>query len=434
MQPIMKLPAKQKGIALIMLVIIIALAFISYMMSGLSLTEIRLKQEEKTLAALKKAKQALLAYAMNYPDVPGVAVSQGPGNLPCPAEEDGIRINVGPIGAGPACSVGAGFPGAVGRFPWATLETGPLYDGSGELLWYVVSDSYAAVGGNQINTSTIGNITMKNRDGTLSIDGASNDAIIAVIIAPGETLVRDDGVVQSRTAAAERLDAINYLDIAFSGGALEEDNADFTNSSATDGFIPGPIVDAANNVIVNDQFVTITYEEIMELVHARAAVDISNAITDYEAGCGGYPDAASFPNPPPPPPAFDSTQGDGAYISNVGITEGHIPVDSTDWDPGGCADGKLPAWVEAEQWHLHTYYEFCDPADCLQVNQVPPLPVVNNVDALIVFAGRDTTAGPNRPSALTSDYFEGENDDINGAGPLVYDAAQPEDYVHIIAP
>ncbi|MDH5710411.1 MAG: hypothetical protein OEZ15_01935, partial [Gammaproteobacteria bacterium] len=237
-------------------------------------------------------------------------------------------------------------------------------------------------------------------------------------------ITRDDGTVQNRSAANVNV-AAHYLDIADT-----QDNATFQQSDANDGFIQGEILDAAGNVIVNDQIMVITYDDIMEQVHKRVAQEIGNALNSYKTACGGYPEASSF----------DSTKGNGLFISDPGVLEGHIPVDSPDWGPPNppanptpCADGVLPSWVEAEEWHKVTYYEYaastpCDTANCLSV------PPDINIDALIVFAGRDTTGG-NRDSALTSDYFEGENDDSNPTSDeLIYDDTQAEDYVWVIAP
>lgn len=453
----MKNPKQQKGLILVILVIIVVLAFISYIVSEMSQSEIRSKQEEKTMIALKKAKQALLAYAMNYPDTGGAA-TQGPGNFPCPAELDGEQKQAGAIGAGSSCNPGLPDPGAIGRFPWKTVETGELYDGSGELLWYAISKNYAAVANGEINTSTTGQITTKNRDGTLRVDGTSLDAIIAVIIAPGETLERDDDVVQSRSTVAEKLDAINYLDIAFSGDALEEDNALYFNENVNDGFIRGPVFNAANEIIVNDVMVTITYGEIMELVHARVGDEISNLINAYVLACDAYPEASGFD---PTKGVFDSRSEEMPQPAPPDeLKRGLLPVDQTrpaDWGTPcfGVFTPALPAWIKAEEWHLHTYYEYaytnklyptpppaiptppgtpCTPGiDCLTVNNTEA--PTNDKNALIVFAGRDVNG--TRPIANPTQYFEGQNNDFDLIGDpngLIYDAAQVRDYVRVISP
>lgn len=438
--PVITSPAKQKGLVLLILVITIALVFISYMMSELSRTEIRVQQEEKTQAALNKAKQALLAYAMNYPDTrppPPPPITQGPGNFPCPDSSADLDGNSNPVGGlNPACN--SPGPGVLDRFPWQTLETGELRDGSGELLWYAVSRNFAAAGpAIQLNTSTPGQILIRNKDGTVQFSGANPlQAIVAVIIAPGETIVRSDGLVQSRATPAEQADARNYLDIAYDGiVGLEEDNADFTNASATDGFIPGPVRDAANNIIVNDQFVTITYEEVMELVHARVASEVIDVLNAYKASpCAVFPEASLFDNA-----TFNPTTNN--YNTDIGEQSGHIPdfIDLVNNWNTGCAIGiELPTWLDAENWHENIFYQFitmpCTPGppplgDCIVINNTTPL--IDNAEAIIMFAGRvlPVQDRANVP-VQKSDYYENENNNSD----TVFDINEAEDFIWVVAP
>lgn len=89
----------------------------------------------------------------------------------------------------------------------------------------------------------------------------------------------------------------------------------------------------------------------------------------------------------------------------------------------------LPIWIENEEWHKVTYYEYAASVPCDVSTDCLDVPPNNNVNALIVFAGRDTTGG-SRHSVVLTDYFENENSD----GDLVYDATEVEDYVWVIAP
>ena len=415
-----------------MLIIIIVLAIASYMMSGLSPTEIKVDREVKTLQALKKAKEALIAYAVNYP--PG-ANNRGPGYLPCADQiNNGLAPNVGCLTAGVV---------PVKRLPWLTLGIGDVRDGANERLWYAVSRNFDMTGypaTHKINTATTGNLTVRDKNNNIIYDGTTIDAAVAVIIAPGGILTRDDGVAQVRGTDAEKNDPVNYLDIDIASG---EDNATFQQGvlggATKDGFIDGEIINAAGEVIVNDQIMVITYSDIMEQLHKRVSREISNVINAYVAACGNYPDASSF----------DPTKVADTFTGDALLREGHIPVDSQDWgpvdpiaNPTPCADGLLPKWLEKESWHRVTYYEFAATtpgcgveADCLIVEK-NAVTLINNADALMVFAGRDKT-GTRAGSALMSDYFEGENDDGNlvvDIKGLIYDSTQTEDYVHVIAP
>lgn len=416
-----KTPKKQQGLALLVLIIVIVLAFAAYSLSGLSVNQVKTDERMQTSLALNKAKAALLAYAVSFPEI--TLAARGPGYLPCPDLANNGKSTVN------SCKTGG--VANVGRLPWATIGSGDLRDGTGERLWYAVSENFDYSNSptiNKINTATLGTITLRNANGVL-YNGASSDAVVAIIIAPGKALTRDDGIIQNRSTANVN-DANHYLDIHV---ASTEDNATFQHNSTADGFINGEIKDAAGNVIVNDQIVVITYGEIMEHVHRRVARELNNLLNAYLDSCDAYPEAS----------AFDPTKL--SYDSD-GLREGHLPLDSalpTDWG-GVCVAGiapVLPDWLKAEGWHKVTYYAFAyqnaPPAngsscgngtnpDCMTVNNTNPL--VDNAQAILIFAGRDVSG--NRPSTNISDYFEGLNNDLDD----IYDAGEINDYISVVTP
>jgi hypothetical protein len=446
----------QQGLALLVLVIVIALAFITYSVSELSITNVRVEQIKNTQIALKKAKRALIAYAINYPK----DHSRGPGYLLCPdTDNDGN-------GEG-----GCNGPSTVGRLPWKTLNIGDLRDSSNERLWYAVSENYDYTASPDpddigpeikiINTGTRGNITVRDSNDIIIYDGTKMDAVVAVVIAPGEVLTRADGTVQDRSDVNN---AINYLDINGSGG---EDNTDFEQGTLGDtnnnGFIQGDIFDASGNIIVNDKIEVITYRDLMGPIHKRVSQEISNLINDYFIACGAYPEAAAFN------PAGLSFSSPG-LIPPGELRKGHIPLTSArpiNWGSactpaGATLENIAPvpaAWLETEEWHKESYYEFAyiNPdissppfapssagtactagVNCLSVD------TVNNVNALIILSGRaleqDLTLVPPlsiqiRASVNMQDYFEAENNN----GDLIFQSVPyaskiPEDFIRIISP
>lgn len=409
---------KQNGLVLLVLVIAIALSISTYYFSTISVVDIKADNIEKTQKALKKAKRALIAYTVNYPKN---HAPRGPGYLLCPdANNDGVAEN--------ACN----GPVTIGRLPWKTLNIGDLRDSANERLWYAVSENFDYTNSpdppgpstKAINTSTRGNITVRDNNKNIIYDGTTIDGSVAVIISPGVALTRDDGIKQDRSNTNT---AINYLDVDTS---IPEDNVDFVHGvlggANKNGFIQGDIYDVDNNIIVNDVIEVISYNDIMEQVHRRVSQEISNLINDYFTACGAYPDAS----------AFDPTKSDADFDSGpTPFYKGHIPSDlavtPSQWNTG-CAVGiSLPDWFVGEEWHKVTYYEFsptipCVGGDCLVVNNSNP--VVNNADAVIVFAGRDLNA--TRHVNDINEYFEGENNDLD----RFYDADETEDYIRVIAP
>lgn len=430
----------QQGLVLLVLVIVIVLAFASYTLSGLSVNQTQAEQLINTRMALKEAKHALIAYAVNYPEITG----RGPGFLPCPdTDDDGV--------ANPPCNTGG--VGVVGRLPWLQINSGDIRDGSHERLWYAVTREFANFPGTmKLNGENKGEITLRNSNGQVRVDGSDpvNNpegdplaSIVAVIIAPGNALLRDDGYVQNRDPLPININnPANYLDIAYDGNiVLEEDNATFVNASATNGFINGEIANGGGEIVVNDTLEIITYHDIMDVVNKRVAGEVAVILNDYLVACDAYPEASPFdPNKALP---YDSA----GIAPPAELREGHLPLDlalPTNWG-GVCGAGNAPtptAWLKDEGWHKTIYYAFAyqnaPPANglscgigpnpaCMTVNDL--LNPINNAQALIVFAGRDITGG-NRPSNVLSDYFENENNDLDD----IYDHAELEDFIRVVTP
>ena len=261
---------------------------------------------------LKEAKQALLMYAYRYPET-ALAFNgtiRGPGRLPCPDTD-------APGGAGtpnPVADCIAGGIAVVGRFPWNAngMDFYDVRDAANERLWYAVSQNFANPDLDVINSDTLGTITIHDQSGTVLYDG-SVAGVAAVIIAPGPAIDRG-GVAQNRQTAAQQLNPANYLDLF---GAL--DNADFINSNAADGFVLGPIDNlAAGTIIVNDQIILVTAEEVIEMAEQATLQAYQKAINDYNADIGvdAYPWLDDYATLPTPPQVFDA---------DVGIRLGRVP-------------------------------------------------------------------------------------------------------------
>ena len=245
---------------------------------------------EHNQRVLREAKQALLMYAYNYPQSHG----RGPGRLPCPDTDDPVGgVPDGMPNSSFFCDSGAPM---VGRFPFRdpNLSFYEAHDASGEHLWYAVSSNFANSGPAIVNSNTVGTITLVDSTGRILYDGAA-DGIAAVIIAPGAVVRRDDNgngdyeYVQVRQTDSQRGDPRNYLD-TFG----DFDNSVFNNAesdSDEDGFILGPVFDSAvGDTVVNDQFVIVTADEILEMAEKKVLETYRDAIRDYLDKTGGvYP-------------------------------------------------------------------------------------------------------------------------------------------------
>lgn len=289
--------AKQRGAALMLMLVIMVMGISAVLISSLNANRLKNTRQEATSAALARAKEALIGYAAKVHISNSSAANQPrPGDLPCPdADNDGDAESW--------CGNASGSTGQtarIGRLPWKTLGLPDLRDGSGERLWYAVSNNFknnyrtTCTSPGQtgcLNSDTAGTISIFTPDGTRLHDGGNSTGAIAVVIAPGDALQRQDGLQQDRGTANINI-ASNYLDIATISGNTE-DNANFIDGSSSNGFIQGRIKDGNGNIILNDQLLAISQESIMRPVQKRVAAEVRLCLEYYASDNNGrYPWAA----------------------------------------------------------------------------------------------------------------------------------------------
>jgi hypothetical protein len=284
---------RQTGFALlIFLVVMMGLGGIA--LTGFSQKVIKAVEKsrfEYNKDVLQQAKNALLMFAYNYPVTHS---GQGPGRLPCP-------YNQIPIGAGSGYSgsISDAICEAVGRLPWGhtNLELPEFKDADGEHLWYAVSKDFDNNATLIINSDTKGTISIKDQTGNIIYDGAVA-GIAAVIIAPGSAIKIDDDdngslnyqQVRNRNDPTDpvNFESKNFLDSAYGGTALTENNFSFINpinpSDPLNGFILGPILDSNNNLLMNDQIIIIRAEEVIAMAEKATLQAYKEAIADYQSG------------------------------------------------------------------------------------------------------------------------------------------------------
>lgn len=278
----------QHGAAFIVMLVILIMGVTAFLVSSLNSSALQIKRDEVTADALAQAKEALIGYAVN------VQISNSnlcgsncprPGDLPCPdTNDDGVQEN--------SCGNALGTTGQsarLGRLPWKTLGLPDLRDGNGERLWYAVSNNFkyntrtscsAAGQAACLNSDSTGTISVYSSNGTLLNDGgAAGSGVAAIIIAPGAPINRSDIGMQNRSGAGLNV-ANNYLDIANIGG-VNHDNSAFIDGSSTDGFIQGRVNDNNGNLVINDQLLTITPDNIMQGVQKRVAAEVRLCLEDY---------------------------------------------------------------------------------------------------------------------------------------------------------
>jgi len=327
----------QRGLALIFVISVLALAATLVLLGSLNAASLRVERDRTTREALIKAKEALIAYAVSDPNRPG--------ELPCPDVNDDGKLVIGEDLIGSACA------SYTGRLPWVTLGVPDLRDDSGERLWYALSVDFHANGPVALNVNT----AFRTGNTSLTISGTQPAAnVVAAVFSAGSPLQRADGVFQARgctvgvncdatlkctTSPASntpKCNPVNYLDL--SGGV---DNADLNTS----------FVSAAESISFNDRVLAINSDDIMSLVQKRAAMTFAqNLRSHYDnwqsaalvtGAKGFYPWAAPLTDPSVVQPGSNGT------------TNGLLPLSASTvvWDSasffglGNCSGVGTPQLV-----------------------------------------------------------------------------------------
>ena len=227
----------------------------------------KISRDAITVAALAKAKAALIAYTVARDD-PGK-----PGEFPCPTI---VAPGNTAYGTSPAT---CGATNRLGRFPWKALGIQELADGAGEPLWYAISTNFRP-GATNINTDKLGSLTVYDASGAT----VQATQVVAVIFSPGAPIGTQNRTALSAFCAttssttARNLCATNYLD---------------NNAGRNNATIAGPYIAGTFGASFNDQIVYITTDDFMPKIEGRVVSILSNTLNNYYAVNGYYPYAAN---------------------------------------------------------------------------------------------------------------------------------------------
>jgi hypothetical protein len=269
----------QQGIALIIVLAAIFMIGAYFLYASLNLATVRVERDQTTNDALRKAKAALIAYA--------VSDANRPGELPCPDVNDDGQLALGEdFGGGGACT------SLIGRLPWKTLDLPDLRDDNGERLWYALSSDFRAGGSVALNSDTAyrtGNTSLVVRS-RAGVPASPNGVVVAVVFSAGAALQRSDGVSQTRgctvgtncdatlkcttspASLTPKCNPQNYLD---KESVSSEDNADLLPAANP------RFVSADRSETFNDKLMPIYSDDIMFLVERRAGRELAQHLRDH---------------------------------------------------------------------------------------------------------------------------------------------------------
>jgi len=249
----------QTGLALLVFIVAVFLAVSTYYFSSISIVAIKTDKIEKTQAVLKRAKQALLAYAQidwNAALKPGRI-----GKLPCPD----LRA-VGSDGEQDS-PCGLAYSNAVGYFPWRTLGMEITKDSSGSCLLYAVSPAYKVAPVAALNPDSYGQFLKLDNTGAIIQGLLPEERPVAIIIAPQATLPG-----QVRETIAGVTCGSYYGNNIFNLMAAYLDSNGVTNNAAMNPGVNNNIdeitsayagsAEAANPI--NDRVITISHREFWD--------------------------------------------------------------------------------------------------------------------------------------------------------------------------
>ena len=324
---------KQQGLALLILVIVIVLALVTFFLSGLSINEVNNDRAKSTQLVLKKAKQALIAYAITHADRSN---DEGElGFLPCPDTNNaGTEGNQDP-------NCGAQSTASVGYLPWKTLDLPVLADDSGACLMYAVSGSYKLnIPADMLNEDSNGMFKVVNAAGIELVGANAEDRLVAIIFAPGDPL---NLAGQTRNFAAGTSCGSEYANYsAYLEGDGVTNNSDVsTVADSVDQFIHATETSDSEATPYNDRFVTITREEIWSVIQQRGDfIEKMTNLTEALALClAEYNDIGNNRIPWPAPFALADYRVDGNYSDVINTYAGRVPfiVDDSNLTTGDIA-------------------------------------------------------------------------------------------------
>ena len=435
----MKFTSKQKGLALLVFVTLMATAAATVTVKALnrSSQNTQIARDKITAAALAQAKEALIGYAITYGDKHQGEVH---GYLPCP-DIDGRDLSNNPAEGVSDLSCGNQNVSVIGRLPWKTLDLTPLRGGDNECLWYAVSGTYKYNPKTGLmNWDSNGQLQVYASDGSTLLTPADNQAV-AVIFAPGTTAAGQDRSTTTASLCGGNYTASNYLDAV---GTFNNSTVS-AHTGANSAFRIGDHASPSG-----DKLIFISKQEIWSAMQKRnnflATLDnLALKTAECIAAFGFHNNTSSNKSLPWPALLSPSNSNDYSINSNYNdiadTYSGRVPYRVNTSRSASTTGNTIPypyyllqadgtncpvGWTNIypwwNNWKDHLFYAIsqkfkpdngptssCDNEHCVQVNST------GNYAAIVAFANQKLS-DQTRASSVTdsqrgvaSNYLEGRN-------------------------
>jgi Tfp pilus assembly protein PilX len=239
---------KTRGIALLVMLAIILVAFTTIAISRLSVNSLEQQKRIKATQALVQAREAMMAFAVSSAPVPGT--------LPCPdGDGDGLSD---PLNGTGNCT------NQLGLVPFRTLSIPQPLDDTDTSIWYAVADEYSRLIAGATRNSSSTSTLMLN----------INQSMAFILFSPNYPLL-----AQVRTSKTPLVATVAQF--------LEGDNGDVAT--------PNSYTDLRNNT-QNDQVMGVPVRAFWTAVEGRVLGEVNEHLDDYFNVCGAAP-AVPFGNP-----------------------------------------------------------------------------------------------------------------------------------------
>ncbi|MDJ0941341.1 MAG: hypothetical protein QNJ00_16385 [Woeseiaceae bacterium] len=337
-------PVRQRGAALLLMMLVLMVAATAVLVSRLSTTELRALRLETTQDALAAARRAIIDHAAVQPDL----AFGDPVTLPCPDIDDSLGLD-----EGEAHTNGCGTAGetVMGRVPWKTLGIEPPRDSSAACLWYVVSGAWKAAGSETsslINPDSNGQLELWSVDSGSLLEGTTPDRRpVALLIAPMDAVPGQARPAATGRQCSPNFAAANFLD---ADGGTGISNASLTGAADV---VDALAVVAGRSETHNDRIATISRADLADAITERPDFEttmrglglaVAECVADYARHNSGGVDDQRMPWPAPL--ALADYRPDTAYDdADSGTYSGRLPdvIDDSNAQTGNTTSGLLTA-------------------------------------------------------------------------------------------